>query len=479
MDVTDFVHLIQAEKELLRSGAERPSAPRADFESLKRDILVRMTAKVERYIDYSLELIEQRPQFDGLAPTELSVEPTGELIVSDRTAAIDQQRQLCAAATAMMIDPQYADDVLPKVVEWHEAFVRNFVVDGPKVRAAIVAGDHGIVRDEPAQRAHLRFTYALQGSALLARALRLISDRSPSPEPDPQLTATAKDIAQLCHRLGTRFYVDYSDHPATLGRYLLYPRSGESPLPGLSHNDSQSYLIEGMASLAALDSDLWLPRLDALLAFIGTQRDQRTGLLHEFDFPSGHFEAELVRSSPPYDWQAQDGHETVVLGHTIAGLYTGPARLIAASASPQRQRQMTELVDSLIDTLTRIRGIHDNMLLANAFQLLPAEPGYREMDWREGAWQIELLWQFLFHADRVGVDLGDCRFSAASSIVPAVDFLEQSLRFHDTHLFNGLTYVTENGDDLKGRRYAAPINHAADTLRALAMNLGLNLGPLA
>src|SRR5690349_12970562 len=134
MSVAHLADLIRAEKELLRSGNERPPVPHRDLESLKREALVRMAAKVELYIDYSLQLKEQHSQLDGLPPTEISVKPTGELVVSNRTAAIDQQRQLCAAATAIMIDRQYADEVLPQVLEWHDAFVRNFVGGEARVR---------------------------------------------------------------------------------------------------------------------------------------------------------------------------------------------------------------------------------------------------------------------------------------------------------------------------------------------------------
>ena len=93
------------------------------------------------------------------------------------------------------------------------------------------------------------------------------------------------------------------------------------------------------------------------------------------------------------------------------------------------------------------------------------------MDWPEGAWQVELLWQFLMQADRSGVRLGDFIFQAGNRNLTLDRLLVFGLRFHDQKLFDGSTYVTENGKPLTGRVYAAPINHAADTLRDLADNL--------
>lgn len=51
--------------------------------------------------------------------------------------------------------------------------------------------------------------------------------------------------------------------------------------------------------------------------------------------------------------------------------------------------------------------------------------------------------------------------------------LARSLELHDSMLFNGLSYVQENGQVLEehGRQYGDPINHAADTMEALARAL--------
>jgi hypothetical protein len=397
-------------------------------------------------------------------------------------AAIDQQRQLYAAAQAALIDPTYGGRVMPQLVEWHDAFVRNFVVDGanPKVRASIVFDLNGVThRNPPDPKANLRFTYALQGSATLARALRAAAKRSADAAKSSHYSTKADEIAKLSFDIGEQFYRDYAD-PQQPGRYFLYA-SGQPPagqpaaLSQLSHNNSQNYLIEGMAALAELDRNLWQPRLEELLSFIRTQRDPDTGLLHEFHFvspQSANFPSNAVQNSQ-FGWQARNGHETVIVGHTLAGLYAGPARLLANSSKPDKQQQMTALVEDFVERMNHIGGIHQNGLLANAFELVPSgQPSFIEVvDWPEGAWQVELLWQFLLHADRAGVDLSKFEVKAGQDSLPLDRLLARGLTFHDEKLFNGTSYVLENGQPLSGREEAAPINHAADTLRDLCHNL--------
>ena len=133
---------------------------------------------------------------------------------------------------------------------------------------------------------------------------------------------------------------------------------------------------------------------------------------------------------------------------------------------------MTGLVQSFVETMNKVGGIRDNGLLANAYQLIPdADPAFIRMCWPEGAWQVELLWQFLMQADRSGVRLGDFAVQTGNGSRTLDRLLVFGFGFHDQKLFDGITYVGENGDPLTGRAYAAPINHAADTLRDLADSL--------
>ena len=152
-------------------------------------------------------------------------------------------------------------------------------------------------RHEPASQANLRFTYALQGSATLASALRGVAERSTDRRLSSACRAKADDIERLALDIAEQFYREYLD-PARPGRYYLYPRGqiDDPDLRGLSHNNSQSYLIEGMVALASLDAATWQPRLDELLAYIGTRREEKSGLLHEFDFSSGAFNSAAVGS---------------------------------------------------------------------------------------------------------------------------------------------------------------------------------------
>jgi hypothetical protein len=482
-----LVDRIASEKQLLLSSkGDNTGSPlgATGLRRLKEDAFVTIAAKLQIYIDLSLALQSKYRDFDGLPPTELATDSGGGLVPVEapskdgdqtckyRTAAIDQQRQLYAASRAILIDPAYGERILPQLVHWHDAFVRNFVTPEITVRAAVTLGPNGIVRGEPDPKANLRFTYALQGSATLTRALRAVADRSSDLVTSNEYRRKADDIERLSLDIGERFHEEFADS-AKPGRYYLYPHgwTEESALRGLSHNNSQGYLIEGMEALAALNAPIWQPRLDKLLSFIATQRDETTGLLHEFNFPSGAFLPDAAGRSE-FSWQASDNHETVILGHTISGLYAARGRVIANSPDPQKTPKMTKMVKSFVQTMNRIGGIHENGLLANGFQLVPgANPPFLRMGWPEGAWQVELLWQFLLNADRSGVTLSDFIVEAGNKRLSLDRLLACGLTFHGRNLFNGTTYVIENGNPLTGRVYTAPINHAADTLRDLAANL--------
>jgi hypothetical protein len=445
--------------------------PRA-LSGFKEYAFARIAAKVQTYVELSLALRREYTNFGGLPPSELATNSDGQLAPvlvlpndADRTwthriAAIDQQRQLYAAARMMLIDPSYGERILREVTEWHDAFVRNFIIDGNMVRASITFRSvGGPDRHEPDPQANLRFTYALQGSATLARALRAVAERSSDRGRSSACRAKADEIEQLALDIAEQFFREYADS-ARAGRYYLYSQgqADDPELRGLSHNNSQSYLIEGMVALASLDAATWQPRLDDLLAYIETRRDEKSGLLHEFDFLSGAFNSAAAGRSE-FSWQVQENHETVILGHTIAGLYAGPGRTIASSSDPHRKEKMTGLVQDFVETVNKVGGIHENGLLANAYQLVPgADPAFVRMDWPEGAWQVELLWQFLMQADRSGVRLGDFIFQAGNRNLTLDRLLVFGLRFHDQKLFDGSTYVTENGKPLTGRVYAAPIN---------------------
>jgi len=437
------------------------------------DAFARIVGKVQQYIDISLELRRTHGErYGGMPPTELDarLQPTGF-----RTTAIDQQRQLYAAAHAALVDPLHSSRVMDDLVEWHDAFLQHFVTqttEGPIVSAAVeFAADGTLVAQVLESAAHRRFTYALEGSAVLVRALGAAASRSLAKR--AVYERKSREIRDLVLATGEAFHREFAD-PSVHGRYFLYergraPTSGPPEIEGLSHNNSQSYLIKGMEVLAALDeSDTWSGRLDRLLRFIRTQRDERSGLLHEFDFIVGHWDPGVVqRMSGDINWQNQDGRETVILGHTIAGLWEGPANRAARAC---RKAEVAALLEEFIDTMNRLGGIHANGLPANAFALVPeADPPFRTLPWREGAWQAELLWQFLLRAVEVGIDLSayDVRVGATSLGLDRV--LARGLEYHDSRMFDGTFYVSENGQELSraGRQYAAPINHAAETIDAL------------
>lgn len=441
------------------------------------DAFVRIVAKVQQYVDTSLELRHTHgARYGGLPPTEVDarLQPTGF-----RTTAIDQQRQLYAAAHAALTDPLYCTRVMDDLVEWHDAFVQHFVTqttDGPIVAGVVeFAPDGTLVAQLPERFAHRRLTYAIQGSAVLVRALGAAAAGSGTKR--AAYDRKAREIGDLVLAIGEAFHRDFADSTVH-GRYFLFERgmvpNGEPPeLDGLSHNNAQTYLIKGMETLAALDeSDTWSGRLERLLRYIRTQRDDRSGLLHEFDFKIGGWDANVVQlASAELSWQAQNGHETVILGHTIAGLWEGPANRAALA---RQTHEIESLLLDFIATMNRIGGIHVNGLPANAYEVIPdGEPPFKALPWPEGAWQAELLWQFLLRALEAGIDLSRHQVRAGLTTISLDRVLARGLELHDARMFDGTFYVAENGQDVTrvGRRFASPINHAADTIEALGRTL--------
>ncbi len=263
--------------------------PRA-LSGFKEYAFARIAAKVQTYVELSLALRRGYANFGGLPPSDLATNSDGQLVPvlvlpngADRTwthciAAIDQQRQLYAAARMMLIDPSYGEGILREVTEWHDAFVRYFIIDGNMVRASITFRSvGGPDRHEPDPKANLRFTYALQGSATLARALRAVAERSTDRGRSSACRAKADEIEQLALDIAEQFYREYADS-ARAGRYYLYPQgqADDTDLRGLSHNNSQSYLIEGMVAMASLDAATWQPRLGADCCTSSTSRPARS-----------------------------------------------------------------------------------------------------------------------------------------------------------------------------------------------------------
>jgi hypothetical protein len=467
--------------DLVSSKSSQLTEKTLDVQGLRRvkeEAFIKIAAKVQRYIDLSLVLRENHPEFEGLPPTELETNEDGELVPTrpKKTEAIDQQRQLYAAARSALIDPAYGDQIMGDLVEWHDTFVSHYVIDqnGPTVRARFYFEPGATRGDPPDPKANLRLTYALQGSATLVEALRAAAGRCGNAQQAHLYRGKADEIASLSLAIADRFYEDYADNKRP-GRYFLYPWGNHeiSGLVGLSHNNSQSYLIEGMAALAGLNHGRWQPRLLDLLTFIQTQRDRGSGLLREFDFAAAgtDFPVDEV-SKTEFKWQVNEGHETVILGHTLAGLFAWPAKIIADDLS--KWEQMPALIDAFIELVNRIAGIKTNGLPANGFELIPLgiPPFKPMMDWPEGAWQAEILWQFLLHADRAGISLNSYEVKADATTLTLDRLFARGLALHDKKLFNGVSYFAENKAPLvPGRAQAAPINHAADTLRDLASNL--------
>ncbi len=411
-----------------------------------------------RYVERSLQLKATfGTRFAHLPPTEVDAnfEPS-----SNETAAIDQQRQLYAGAAACLVDAQLAEQWLGELLAWHDAYTAAFVDESGVACGKVRFGPNGEVRERvPELKANLRFTYALEGSALLARAL----DAAGRPETDR--------VAEQVLWWGETFAQQFADEH-TAGRWFLYEKGQVTPnnpsqISRLSHNNSQSYLIKGMESLAALrGGERWRERLRALLLFIATQRDHETGLLHEFHFSAGGWEPKVVEDTTDelnLKWQSQNGHETIIFGHTLAGLFVGPAAQAIRDGEPAKVHQLTR---ELIKTANHTGAIHENGLTANAFELVSGSPGFVEKTWPEGAWQVELLWQFLLHSRQVGVDLAEHQLADGRSLD---EVFARGFALHDSTLFDGVVYVQEAGKPLenRGRLYADPINHAAETLLAL------------
>lgn len=449
------------------------------------DAFVRMTAKVQSYVDKSIELKRVFGQkYGGLPPTQLdaSFQPIG-----NRTAAIDQQRQIYAAAQVALLDPRYGDKIIDDLIDWHDAFARNFVKqtdDGPVACGAVEFSDDGsLARQIPALMPNLRLTYAIEGSATLARALVQAAERNSSKR--SEYVGKAQDTRHLALSIGDTFQKQFAD-PSVPGRYFLLerghvPSGNPAEIEGFSHNNAQSYLIKGMEALAALDeSNTWSHRLDQLLRYIQTRRDPRSGLLHEFDFKASAWDPSIVQRTTDdlnLKWQDQNGHETVILGHTVAGIWEAPANLAARA---RRRQDVESLLEDFVRTMNQLRGIHENGLPANAFELLPAgDPSFEQKSWPEAGWQAELVWQFLLRAVETGIDLAKHEVRAGETMVALDRLFARGLELHDSRMFDGLSYVQENIPGVKpiGRQFAAPINHSGETIEALGRALSADSGP--
>jgi hypothetical protein len=441
------------------------------IQGVLEDAFIKMTAKVQSYVDKSIELRRiYRKKFGGLPPTELdpSLQPN-----TSRTAAIDQQRQLYAGSRVALVNPRYGDNMIDHLVEWHDAFVKNFVKQtdqGPVVYGAVeFAPDGALTKQIPDLKASIRFTYAVEGSATLARALVQAAERNS--DKHRKYLQKANDIRDLVLSIGETFQKQFAD-PSVPGRYFFLeggrvPRGNPAEIEGLSHNNSQSYLIKGLETLAALDkSGTWANRLNEMLRYIQTQRDALSGLLREFDFKGGSWNPSVIdRTTDELNlkWQSQNGYETVILGHTVAGLWEAPANLAARG----RRQELEFLVADFVASMNTLNGIHANGLPANAFELHPTE--IRQKDWPEAGWQAELIWQFLLHALEGGIELSEYKVKAGETEISLDRLLARGLELHDATIFDGISYVTQYGQNLKGfgRQFAAPINHAAETVEAL------------
>jgi len=445
------------------------------IQGVLEDAFVKMTAKVQTYIDKSIELRNiYGAKFDGLAPTQLdaSFQPT-----TNRTAAIDQQRQLYAAAHLALVNPTWGGKVIDSLTSWQDAFVKNFIKqtnDGPVVMGVVeFAPDGSIAKQIPDLQANMRFTYAIEGSATLARTLVHAGETSLGEGSD--YLQKAQETSELVLSIGETFQKQFGD-PSAPGRYFLLERGqvpqGNPPeIEGLSHNNSQSYLIKGMEALAALDNmGTWSHRLEQLLRYIRAQRDTRSGLLHEFDFKGGSWNPSAIQRTTDelnLKWQNQNNHETVILGHTVAGVWEAPADLAARVGDTQ---ELEALVLDFVKSMNTLGGIHENGLPGNAFELIPTgNPPFEQKPWPEAGWQAELVWQFLLRLIERGIDLARYKVQAGQTMIALDRLLARGFEVHDATMFDGISYATENGQNVKqiGRQFAAPINHAAETVEAL------------
>jgi len=258
----------------------------------------------------------------------------------------------------------------------------------------------------------------------------------------------AKEITDIVLSIGETFQKQFAD-PAVPDRYFLLergqvPQGNPAEIEGLSHNNSQSYLIKGMEALAVLDkSGTWDNRLNQLLRHVQTQRDTHSGLLREFDFKGGSWNPSVIdRTTDELNvkWQNQNGYETVILGHTVAGLWEAPANLAARGG---KRQELESLVEDFVASMNRLDGIHPNGLPANAFALHPTEnPPFRQKDWPEAGWQAELVWQFLLRAVDTGIDLSNYEVKAGETVITLDRLLARGLELHDATMFDGISYVT-------------------------------------
>ena len=187
--------------------------------------------------------------------------------------------------------------MIEHLIQWHDAFVENFVV-GDRVRGSVDFDPGGPDKKEPDPRAHRRLTYAIEGSASLARALHDAANWTERPGARQRYTAQAEAIQRLVLAIGNRFQAEFSD-PETEGRSFFLPRA--SPmfrnLVGLSTNNSQSYLIEGMSALATLTRP---PGSRASMRSYASSRaagDPASHLVREFDFKHGGYRPDAVKST--------------------------------------------------------------------------------------------------------------------------------------------------------------------------------------
>ena len=447
------------------------------------DAFVKVTFKVQTYVDKSLQLKRLHgAKLGGLPPTWLdaSYQPDAKNS-TNRTASLDQQRQLYASAHVALVDPKFGDKFIDDLVDWHDAFAKNFVIntdEGPVVFGAVeFAPDGSLAKQVPDSKANIRFTYAIEGSATLVRALAQAAERNLAKR--SEYLRKAHEIRDLVLSIGETFQKQFADNLVP-GRYFLLekghvPQGNPDRIEGLSHNNSQGYLLKGMETLAALDdTGTWSKRLDQLLRYIRTRQASGSGLLHEFDFKQGGWDSSVIANTSAdlnLRWQNQNNHETVILGHTVAGIWEAPANLAARAG---KRQELDALIQDFVVTMNRLGGIHKNGLPGNAFELIPNEiPPFDQKRWPEGSWQAELVWQFLLRAVETGLDLNTYKVQAEGTMITLERLLDKGLELHDSKMFDGLSYVHENGKELRehGRKDGDPVNHAAETMEALARAL--------
>jgi hypothetical protein len=452
------------------------------------DALIAFVGKLEQYVQSTLDL-KDKAQMRGLPPTQ-QVLNNGVLRWESVTSALDQQRTLLAAATAAKLDPVWAEMHLDAIVQWHDAFVENFSSKTSDGRLHVFESID-FAKAPPDKRvssaANLRLTYAIEGSAALAAALlRAADNEALSPERRTSYQRAAQRAKDFALAVGDTFEREFAD-PNIPGRYFLFeggqvPTGSPEELKGISHNNSQTYLIKGMQYLAELDPESWLPRLEKLVEFIQNQRSP-SGLLREFDRRSSSgeslpFEPDLVRRLRGFEWQVQGSlsQETVIAGHTVAGRYE---ILSALAAREGRVNDVKALLDEFVTVMNRNGAVHSSGLLANAF-MLPrnvSEEHAEQLPWPEGLWQSDVLQQFLLHAIEAGVSLKE--YEVETSELREGSWVKAGTLSLDRILAKGLDVIDTSGFDgnvavkgieevtARGRAYADTINHKAETALAL------------